>query len=337
MIFTFLVVTYNHEAYIIQNLESIKYQIQNYGKDFDFQLIVTDDCSKDNTIKYVKYWVENNKGLFKYIDIISNVVNKGTCKNYIRGIRLFKGDYIKLVAGDDLFPEGNIFEFAKNLNNCDIVMGLPVAFRENFIDSSNNKFIRSLISVEIASKKSLFNQRIRRSCFLNAPSVFLRKEFLQNKEVIDFLDSYKVLDDYTQWIKIAEVFENINYKFIPKVAVLYRRTSGSAYIVKKNDFYRDKVRLYKYIIENETNLLNRTLQYNASFCFQSNSLLIQKYFMLIKYAHLFTRILYSRQTKKMFKNIEFEIESNKKYLKKIVAKANQILLEISNVNRELNK
>ena len=59
--FTFGVFCYNQEDYIIENLESIKYQITNNGKNTRCSIVIGDDCSKDSTLKYIKIWLEENK------------------------------------------------------------------------------------------------------------------------------------------------------------------------------------------------------------------------------------------------------------------------------------
>ena len=51
--FTFGVFTYNQEQFIFENLESIKYQIEKYGGGTSFSLVMSDDCSQDNTVVYL--------------------------------------------------------------------------------------------------------------------------------------------------------------------------------------------------------------------------------------------------------------------------------------------
>ena len=65
--FTFVTITYNHEKYIIEHLESIRYQIENYSEGKKMNLIVSDDGSVDNTMRYAQQWVERNKNLFSEV------------------------------------------------------------------------------------------------------------------------------------------------------------------------------------------------------------------------------------------------------------------------------
>ena len=45
--FVFVTLTFNHEKYIIEHLESIKYQVENYGQKFSTKIVINDDCSSD--------------------------------------------------------------------------------------------------------------------------------------------------------------------------------------------------------------------------------------------------------------------------------------------------
>ena len=47
--FTFIVTCYNQADVIPYMLESIKYQIEKFGQGQEFQLIVTDDGSRDDS------------------------------------------------------------------------------------------------------------------------------------------------------------------------------------------------------------------------------------------------------------------------------------------------
>lgn len=63
--FTFFTLSFNQEKYIIQHLESIKYQIETYGAEYLIHYIICDDSSSDKTIYYAKKWLERNKRLFR--------------------------------------------------------------------------------------------------------------------------------------------------------------------------------------------------------------------------------------------------------------------------------
>ncbi len=89
-----VVATYNHEKYIGHTLESIVTQKVN----FEFEVLVGEDCSTDGTAKIVKEYAE------KYPDIIVPFFrekNLGMFGNIPELMTHAKGEYIAFIEGDD--------------------------------------------------------------------------------------------------------------------------------------------------------------------------------------------------------------------------------------------
>ena len=59
MAVSIIIPTYNEEKIISHTLNFIKYQLKNY----DYELIVSDDGSKDNTVPKAKHFKEPGKGI----------------------------------------------------------------------------------------------------------------------------------------------------------------------------------------------------------------------------------------------------------------------------------
>ena len=102
MLFSFVSTIFNQEKYIIPHLESIKYQIVTYGKEYEFELVLCDDCSTDKTLDYANQWIDNNRHLFKFVKILTSEVSEGIVRNYIKGLTSFEGDFFHSLGGDDL-------------------------------------------------------------------------------------------------------------------------------------------------------------------------------------------------------------------------------------------
>lgn len=88
--------TYNSELFLINSLESILKQ--TYSK---FELIVVDDCSKDNTVDILKKYSKQDKRI-KYIVLNEN---SGAAVARNKGIDNAKGRYIAFIDSDDLWSE----------------------------------------------------------------------------------------------------------------------------------------------------------------------------------------------------------------------------------------
>ena len=94
---TIIVVTYNSEQFILKTLNSIL--SQDYR---NFQIIISDDYSKDNTILLCKEWILQNSS-FCDIQLLLSDKNRGTAYNINKSLPYIKGEYVKIIAGDDEF------------------------------------------------------------------------------------------------------------------------------------------------------------------------------------------------------------------------------------------
>lgn len=111
------VITYNHEKYIRQCLQSIVDQETN----FDFEVIIADDFSTDGTRAIVQQFAE------KYPTVIRTMfqeTNTGGTKNFIDVHEAAKGEYIAHIDGDDYALPGKLQAQANYLDvnpECNIV------------------------------------------------------------------------------------------------------------------------------------------------------------------------------------------------------------------------
>lgn len=97
------VVTYNQESFIFKCLQSLIEQ----STDFDFEIIVGDDCSTDRTRDIVRAFSTKYPSL-----IVENFhnVNLGTVKNIASTYKLARGKYICHMDGDDYALPGKLKE-----------------------------------------------------------------------------------------------------------------------------------------------------------------------------------------------------------------------------------
>lgn len=95
------VVTYNQEKYIHQCLQSIVDQ----ETDFDFEVIVSDDCSTDGTRAIVQGFAEKYPGVVKPIFHEKNI---GAFKNFITTHNKANAAYVCHMDGDDYWFQGKL-------------------------------------------------------------------------------------------------------------------------------------------------------------------------------------------------------------------------------------
>lgn len=89
-----IIPTYNSEKYIEETLNSVLNQTYK-----DFEIIIIDDCSKDNTWKIIKEYEKK----YNNIVCLKQEINKGVAEARNRGIDSAKGRYIAFLDSDDLW------------------------------------------------------------------------------------------------------------------------------------------------------------------------------------------------------------------------------------------
>lgn len=91
---TIIVPNYQHEAYLVQRLESIKKQSFQ-----DYEVILLDDASKDGSAAILRAYANENPDW----QLIINDQNSGSpFKQWNKGVALAQGEYIWVAESDDL-------------------------------------------------------------------------------------------------------------------------------------------------------------------------------------------------------------------------------------------
>jgi glycosyltransferase involved in cell wall biosynthesis len=102
-----LVITYNHEQYVQQSLDSVMMQ----KADFDFEVVVADDHSQDSTLELLKEYEANNP----HVRILPTEKHLGITQNYKRGFEACSGDYVAVLEGDDYWITPHKLEVLSDL------------------------------------------------------------------------------------------------------------------------------------------------------------------------------------------------------------------------------
>lgn len=89
-----LCLSYNHEAFLAQALESFLAQ----RTDFDFEVVVADDCSTDGSVTVIEAFRER---FGDRLSLLKTDVNLGITRNFRRALAACRGRYVALCEGDD--------------------------------------------------------------------------------------------------------------------------------------------------------------------------------------------------------------------------------------------
>ena len=159
-----LIPAYNHENYIQETIESIINQTYP-----NIELIILDDGSKDKTWKKITELKQKCKNRFVKIHFETKQ-NEGTCMTLNKLLKLSSGEFVYIIASDDLAKPQAIEKEVKFLqDNPDY--SLAVGDNE-YVDSMGKQIFRT---------QKAFTSNIKNAKYKTV------KEFLSSKLKIDFL------------------------------------------------------------------------------------------------------------------------------------------------------
>ena len=235
-----IILTYNSSEYVLETLDSIKAQTYN-----NIELIVSDDCSQDDTVQRCIEWVHKNEKRFVHCKLLNIDRNLGTSANCNRGVMNSKGEWIKLLAGDDLLLpnciEDNVM-YIQNNPDTDIVFSCLKAFGDGDNDTIN--FFNNIIW----TKPNKLNRRNLHmlECYYNifgTPTSFFSKSLFLR--LGGFNNDIPLIEDWPFWVKVTRYYKVI---VMDRTTVLYRvhNKSVSRYNNNKSNPYLENLKLCKW-------------------------------------------------------------------------------------------
>lgn len=162
---TVLMPAYNAAPYIAEAIESI---INQTFKDFEF--IIIDDCSTDNTRDIIETYAKKDKR----IRFFKNERNLKVAKTRNKGLKLAKGEYIVNMDADDWsYPDRIEKQVHLMEENPDLVLS-----------SGNMEICDSKMNIKNKTKLPIKDSRIREvllqyNPIVNPATIFKRREALQ--------------------------------------------------------------------------------------------------------------------------------------------------------------
>ena len=202
-------ITYNHESFIEKAIESIMEQ----KTDFDFELIIGEDYSKDNTRKIIQEYCDK----YPNIKLIDRGKNVGSTFNFIDTLDRATGEYVAMMDGDDYMLPGKLQKQVDFLDsNKDVVM---VAHQMNLLDEKTNLKTKIQDAPFIKERYSIEDFISKGTLFINSSKMFRRSSWP------NYLYNYKInyiADYYVSTHIIANDFA----AYIPEVLGVYRIHSG---------------------------------------------------------------------------------------------------------------
>lgn len=230
--FSVIVTTYNSSKYIEKTINSILKQ--NF---LDYEIILVDDCSNDDTIELVKKQFSNS------VKILSTDKNfGGPAKSRNIGIQYSSGRWISFLDADDFWFQSRLKQFHKyiiNNHNYEVFCSNEMLY--NHINKKKNKIIHGPYS------NNFFDDLLIKGNRLSPSATVINKDFLtKNKIFFDINENLIGVEDYDLWLNLSK--NNARFFFFNKILNLY--------VIHENNITHNS----KKHLENTINVLNKNFK-----------------------------------------------------------------------------
>ena len=221
------VVSYNAEGTIIDTMESIKEQ--DYP---NIEVIVSDDCSTDNTVTICKQWMKDNEGLFVRCVLLTADQNQGVCKNCNKCFKEAKGIWIKGIAADDKLSPCCIkdnMEYALSHPGAEFINSRMDVYKEKFLPEclvQHRKGPENTFIFNEPVEKQL--RRMAYNSYIYAPAMFYTRHLIES---VGWYDDRYGFEDWPFYITILE--NGYPLHFMDKVTVCYRIHDSQSHTKRK--------------------------------------------------------------------------------------------------------
>ena len=195
--------SYNTAEYISASIASV--QEQTYT---DWELIIVDDCSTDNTDEVVKPFLSDNR-----IKYIKNEKNSGAAVSRNRALREAKGKWIAFLDSDDLWLPVKLEKQIAFMKKNDYHFSYTNYVEINEASIPNG---RCITGPKRITKHGMYNY-----CWMGCLTVMYDAEMVGLIQIADI----KKNNDYAMWLKICKKSEC--YLLDETLAIYRRNRTGS--------------------------------------------------------------------------------------------------------------
>lgn len=194
--------SYNTAKFISETIESVLAQTYT-----NWELIIVDDCSTDNTDEVVKSFLSDNR-----IKYIKNEKNSGAAVSRNRALREAKGKWIAFLDSDDLWLPAKLEKQIAFMKENDYHFSYTNYIE---IDENSQPNGRSVTGPKKITRHGMYNY-----CWMGCLTVMYDAKTVGVIQIADI----KKNNDYAMWLKVCRMADCY---LLDEVLAKYRKRSGS--------------------------------------------------------------------------------------------------------------
>ena len=207
---TVIALCYNHQRFLLETLESIRAQTFQ-----DFELIVTDDASRDASAAIIEQWLAQHRPDATFI---RHTRNAGLCRTLNEALAIARGSFICMVATDDTWePQRLALQLAAFAGQGESVAVVYSDVAQ--MDEQGQLLPQNFIAQHrpgFAPPSGRLFSHLADGNFIPAMATTIRRSALTAVGGYDERLSY---EDYDMWLRLSERYDMV---FCPGIVARYR-------------------------------------------------------------------------------------------------------------------
>ena len=194
-----VIITYNSAKTVLETLDSVYNQTYK-----NIELIVSDDCSSDDTVSLCQEWLAKHSDRFVSSSLVTSNTNTGVAPNLNRGILKSSGSWIKSLAGDDRLKDNCIESFVSFVKKekCEFCICRLALFTEVGVVSEEEKVTYNKYYDTIVGDSK---EQLKRIC---VKYTFPGPGFFYSRKIYDSIGGFD--EKYPFWEEFPFVYNLLN-------------------------------------------------------------------------------------------------------------------------------
>ena len=244
-----IIPNYNHSVFLKHRIESILDQTYR-----DFEVIILDDCSTDNSRDIIDHYKTKYPDLRAYYNE-SNSGNPFIQWNY--GVSKAKGEFVWIAESDD-YADTDFLERTITLLKKYPDAGLVFSDSRIIREQKGTEYLASDRRAAFSNHKleQLFNngcdKRKSMNIFFENPIVNVSSVLFRKSTYLEAGGAYTSMRFCGDWLIYFKIFLISDIRYIPEPLNVFRLHSDSSYKFhhRSNIFLKEKMKIFSFIVKN---------------------------------------------------------------------------------------
>ena len=231
-----LIPCYNHEKFVSDCLDSILNQTYT-----QFEVIICDDCSRDQSVKVIKDKASEFEEKGIRFCLLESQENQGITRNLNRMLGEALGEFVKIIASDDMLAEIYLSEMVSVMDrdrSLKMIFSNGYKVKETSVYPIREENILETMMDQIPEYRTDILERIYSYNFIPAPTLLFRRNVL---EEVGGYDESIGIEDLEMLLRVLQKYPK-GLGVCEKKLVYYRLNDNSISSMANNAGVKKRIR-----------------------------------------------------------------------------------------------